>query len=134
MKLLPTARKFYGTDAHRPSGVAYCQTLEEDLARRDFTVNAMAMDLAGNLTDPYSGQRDLEHHVLRVVGSPSDRFSEDALRMFRACRFVAQLGFLPEAGILPAIKAEASRAKGSLFPVSRRSCINFLGHPTLVRA
>ena len=77
-----------------------------------FTVNAMAMDLAGNLTDPYSGQRDLEHHVLRVVGSPSDRFSEDALRMFRACRFVAQLGFLPEAGILPAIKAEAPRAKG----------------------
>ena len=67
-------KEVYGTDAHRPSGVAYCQTLEEDLARRDFTVNAMAMDLAGNLTDPYSGQRDLEHHVLRVVGSPSDRF------------------------------------------------------------
>ena len=105
-------KEVYGTDAHRPSGVAYCQTLEEDLARRDFTVNAMAMDLAGNLTDPYSGQRDLEHHVLRVVGSPSDRFSEDALRMFRACRFVAQLGFLPEAGILPAIKSEAPRAKG----------------------
>lgn len=111
-------KETYGTDAHRPNGVAYCQTLEEDLARRDFTVNAMAMDLAGNLTDPYGGRHDLEHHVLRVVGSPSARFAEDALRMFRACRFVAQLGFVPEAGILPAIKAEALRVKGlSLFRV-----------------
>ena len=57
-------KETYGTDAHRPNGVAYCQTLEEDLARRDFTVNAMAMDLAGNLTDPYGGRHDLEHHVL----------------------------------------------------------------------
>ena len=93
----------------------------------------MAMDLAGNLTDPYSGQRDLEHHVLRVVGSPSDRFSEDALRMFRACRFVAQLGFLPEAGILPAIKAEAPRAKGLSLSRVKAELHKLLRHPTLVR-
>lgn len=83
----------YGEDAHRPSEVWYCQTLKEDLSRRDFTVNAMAMDLEGRVYDYFGGQADLKARVLRTVGEPRQRFREDALRMFRACRFVAQLGF-----------------------------------------
>lgn len=83
----------YGVDAHRPAQVWYCQTLEEDLSRRDFTVNALAMDRDGVLYDFHHGQEDLSAKVLRTVGNPEKRFEEDALRMYRACRFVAQLNF-----------------------------------------
>ncbi|MBQ3365110.1 MAG: CCA tRNA nucleotidyltransferase [Acidaminococcaceae bacterium] len=86
-------RYAYGQDAHRPAEVWYCDTLKEDLSRRDFTVNAMAMDSRGNLYDYYGGQKDLEAKVIRTVGDPRKRFAEDALRMYRACRFVAQLDF-----------------------------------------
>jgi tRNA nucleotidyltransferase (CCA-adding enzyme) len=75
--------------------VTYADTIEEDLSRRDFTVNAMAMDLRGNIVDPFGGQSDLEDRVIRFVGNASDRIVEDPNRMLRACRFVAQLdGFL----------------------------------------
>ncbi|WP_405379851.1 CCA tRNA nucleotidyltransferase [Phascolarctobacterium sp.] len=80
-------------DVHRPTATWYCQTLREDLARRDFTVNAMALDLQGNLYDYFGGQQDLEAKILRPVGIGTERYQEDALRMLRACRFVAQLGF-----------------------------------------
>lgn len=80
-------------DAHRPSEVWFCKELKEDLSRRDFTINAMALDANGTLYDYFNGKEDLEHKVLRTVGNPIQRFQEDALRMFRACRFVAQLGF-----------------------------------------
>ena len=83
----------YAKDAHRPSEIWYCQDLREDLARRDFTVNAMAMDAQGKIYDFFGGQDDLKYKILRTVGLPQQRFQEDALRMFRACRFVAQLGF-----------------------------------------
>ena len=86
-------RYVYGLDAHRPAEVWYCDTLKEDLSRRDFTVNAMAMDSKGKLYDFFGGQADLKAHVLRTVGDPKQRFAEDALRMYRACRFVAQLDF-----------------------------------------
>ena len=86
-------RYAYGQDAHRPAEVWYCDTLKEDLSRRDFTVNAMAMDSEGNLFDYYGGQQDLRAKLLRTVGDPRKRFAEDALRMYRACRFVAQLDF-----------------------------------------
>ena len=86
-------RYAYGQDAHRPAEVWFCDTLKEDLSRRDFTVNAMAMDSRGNLYDYYGGQKDLEAKVIRTVGDPRKRFAEDALRMYRACRFVAQLDF-----------------------------------------
>ncbi len=86
-------RYAYGQDAHRPAEVWYCDTLKEDLSRRDFTVNAMAMDSRGNLYDYYGGQKDLDAKVIRTVGDPRKRFAEDALRMYRACRFVAQLDF-----------------------------------------
>ena len=83
----------YGADAHKPEQVWYCETLREDLSRRDFTVNAMALDVNGKLYDYFGGQIDLQNKVLRTVGKAKLRYEEDALRMFRACRFVAQLGF-----------------------------------------
>ena len=86
-------RYVYGQDAHRPAEVWYCDTLKEDLSRRDFTVNAMAMDCQGKLYDFFGGQADLKAKLLRTAGDPKQRFAEDALRMYRACRFVAQLNF-----------------------------------------
>lgn len=80
-------------DGRRPDRVQFVRNVEEDLARRDFTINAMARDLRGRLIDPFGGRRDLEKKVIRTVGSAVDRFGEDALRMVRAVRFAAQLGF-----------------------------------------
>ncbi|WP_156779884.1 CCA tRNA nucleotidyltransferase [Ammonifex degensii] len=86
----------YGEDPHRPEKVDFLGRLEEDLARRDFTINAMAMDLRGKLYDPFGGQEDLRRRIIRAVGNPIKRFQEDALRAFRACRFAAQLGYQVE--------------------------------------
>lgn len=83
----------YGSDAHRPDKIWYCDTLKEDCSRRDFTVNAMAMDIDGNIYDYFGGQQDLAAKILRPVGNARQRYEEDALRMLRACRFVGQLGF-----------------------------------------
>jgi len=80
-------------DGRRPERVRFVDSLREDLSRRDFTVNAMAMDAAGNVTDLFGGREDLRRGVIRCVGDPDRRFSEDALRMLRALRFAAQLGF-----------------------------------------
>ena len=92
------------SDHRRPDHVSYIKDLSHDLARRDFTVNAMALDAAGDLHDPFGGLRDLETGTIRAVGSPESRFREDALRMLRAIRFSAQLNFSIEpntkAGIL----------------------------------
>lgn len=83
-------------DGRHPEQVRFVASLEEDLARRDFTVNAMAMDLRGAVYDFHGGQDDLRRGVLRCVGTPQTRFHEDALRMLRAYRFAAQLGFTLE--------------------------------------
>ena len=80
-------------DHRRPESVAFTDSLEEDLGRRDFTVNAMALDRRGVLYDPLNGRADLAAGVLRCVGEPDRRFDEDALRMLRGLRFSAQLGF-----------------------------------------
>lgn len=79
-------------DHRRPESVAFTRSLEEDLARRDFTVNAMALDLRGALRDPFGGRADLERRLLRCVGDPDRRFQEDALRILRGMRFAAVLG------------------------------------------
>ena len=84
-------------DFRHPEGVVFVKTIEEDLARRDFTVNAMAWSLAdGALVDPFGGQADLKKKIIRAVGDPDRRFTEDALRLVRAVRFAAQLGFAIE--------------------------------------
>ncbi|MEW6032471.1 MAG: HD domain-containing protein [Bacillota bacterium] len=81
------------SDRRRPDHVEFTDSLETDLARRDFTVNALALDLRGNLVDPFGGVRDLARGVIRCVGLPAKRFTEDALRMMRAVRLSAELGF-----------------------------------------
>lgn len=81
------------TDHRRPNTVAPASSLEEDLARRDFTVNAMAMDRHGNITDIFGGAADLDRKIIRCVGDPNHRFDEDALRIMRAFRFCSQLEF-----------------------------------------
>jgi tRNA nucleotidyltransferase (CCA-adding enzyme) len=90
-----TFRKESGySDYRRPDLVEFSCNLEEDLNRRDFTVNAMAMKLPeGLVIDPFGGREDINNKVIKAVGDPVKRFSEDALRMLRAIRFVAQLGF-----------------------------------------
>lgn len=80
-------------EGHRPAAVWYGRTLAEDMARRDFTVNAMALDRDYRLYDYWGGREDLARRLLRPVGEAGQRYREDALRMLRACRFVAQLGF-----------------------------------------
>jgi poly(A) polymerase/tRNA nucleotidyltransferase (CCA-adding enzyme) len=82
------------SDKRRPDAVVFGQSLEEDLARRDFTGNAIALDDSkGQIVDPYGGQKDIKDKVLRAVGDPRVRFEEDALRLMRAIRLVAELNF-----------------------------------------
>lgn len=83
-------------DCRHPEEVAFTTSLEEDLRRRDFTVNAMALDLRGELRDPFGGRSDLEAGVLRCVGEPDARLREDALRILRGLRFMAVLGLAAE--------------------------------------
>lgn len=91
-------------DLRRPETVEFTGSLREDLQRRDFTVNAMAMGLDGAITDPFGGGEDLKNRLIRCVGDPERRFSEDALRMLRAVRFEAQLGFDIEEKTLSALR------------------------------
>jgi len=90
-------------DFRRPKEVSFIRNLEEDLKRRDFTMNAIAMDQHGQLIDPFLGQRAIKDKVIRTVGEAKDRFTEDALRMMRAVRFVSQLSFEIEAKTLTAL-------------------------------
>ncbi len=80
-------------DGRHPDAVTFDATLEEDLSRRDFTVNAMALAPGGAIVDPFGGRADLERRLIRCVGDPDRRFQEDGLRLLRAVRFAAQLGF-----------------------------------------
>ena len=91
-------------DGRHPDGVRFVRSLADDLARRDFTINAMAMDEAGAVTDLFGGRDDLARRVLRCVGDPETRFREDALRMLRAYRFAAQLGFSLDARTQAALR------------------------------
>jgi len=115
------------TDKRHPDKIRWAETIEEDLARRDFTINAMAVGFKSEarstksetnpklkiinskffLIDPFGGQKDLEAKIIRAVGNPEDRLSEDALRMLRAARFVATLSFEIEKKTAQAIKKNA---------------------------
>lgn len=90
-------------DFRRPDKVTFVQNLDEDLKRRDFTINALAMNTQGEVIDLFNGLDDLKHHVIRAVGDPEQRFHEDALRMLRAVRFMSQLKFTIEARTKQAI-------------------------------
>ncbi len=93
------------TDGRHPDSVAFTRSLRDDLSRRDFTVNAMGLDLRGTLTDPFGGQEDLKNRLLRCVGSPEGRFQEDALRILRGLRLAAVLGFSVEEETARALRA-----------------------------
>ena len=104
------------SDSRRPDQVFFVKSIEEDLARRDFTVNALAFDpLSGQLIDPFGGIADLERSLLRTVGKPEERFCEDGLRVLRAARFVATLGFELD----PTTAAAIPQALGSFARVSK---------------
>ncbi len=102
------------SDSRHPDSVVFTSSLEQDLLRRDFTINAMAYSDRGGLVDISGGMRDLQKRVIRCVGSPDRRFGEDALRVMRAVRFAAQLGF----SIEPATAEAAARHASGLSRVS----------------
>ena len=106
------------SDFRHPDKIEFAKTVEEDLSRRDFTINAMALEilnpcLAGRqvksqiskIVDPYNGQKDLENKIIRAAGEPEERFKEDALRLMRAVRFAAELGFAIEEKTADAVKS-----------------------------
>ena len=100
------------TDKRRPDAVTFGDSIEEDLARRDFTINAIALDESkGQILDPYKGQKDIEAKVLKTVGIPTERFEEDALRLMRAVRLVAELEFALDAETAAGIQEKAQNLK-----------------------
>ena len=104
-------------DRRRPSGVSFTDDIRADLARRDFTINAMAWSPEDGLVDPFGGRDDLAAGVLRCVGEPAARFSEDALRILRALRFISRLGLT--------VEPETDRAM--------RECAHYLGEISVER-
>lgn len=99
-------------DHRRPESVLFIGDLKGDLERRDFTINALAMPLSGEILDHFGGRQDIEKKLIRCVGEPEKRFEEDALRMLRAFRFSAVLGFEIEHQTLTAIKIKAHLSGG----------------------
>ncbi len=95
------------SDGRHPDSVTFTPELREDLRRRDFTINAMACAADGTLVDLFGGQEDLEKRVVRCVGDPDERFTEDALRILRAVRFSAQLDFAIEPETWEALRRHA---------------------------
>ena len=116
-------------DGRHPDAVTFGGDLAGDLTRRDFTINAMALGPDGAVIDPFGGQKDLQARLIRCVGEPERRFREDALRMLRAVRFSAQLGFAVEnataealrdsAGLTACLSAERVRAELEKLLLSR---------------
>ncbi|MEK7154812.1 MAG: HD domain-containing protein [Patescibacteria group bacterium] len=109
---ITTYRTEHGySDSRHPDKVAWGKSLQEDLARRDFTINAMALTVGMEIIDPFGGQQDVKDKLIRAVGDANQRFGEDALRMMRAIRIAAQLGFTIEEATLQAIQTNAKEIK-----------------------
>ena len=141
------------SDGRRPDWVKFVDDITADLARRDFTVNAIAIDpMTGSVIDPFGGQNDITHRLLRAVGDPAQRFGEDGLRVLRAARFTATLEFdldpATEAAIAPTlgtyrkvaaervrdewVKAMKAREPSRAFEVMRRTGILAITCPELL--
>ena len=99
------------TDKRHPDEIKFADNMADDLWRRDFTINAMAMDSEGNIIDNHGGRKDIQDGLVRTVGNPEERFSEDALRMLRAVRFTATLEFKIEKETFQAIQKNAGWLK-----------------------
>jgi tRNA nucleotidyltransferase (CCA-adding enzyme) len=122
------------SDNRRPDSVSWGKTLEEDLQRRDYTINALALKLNGedneyDLIDLYQGKRDLDYKIIRAVGDPDKRFQEDALRLLRAIRMAAQLGFTIEKETLAAISRNAYRLQSISHERVRDEFLKILASP-----
>ncbi|MCY1038515.1 CCA tRNA nucleotidyltransferase [Staphylococcus nepalensis] len=98
-------------DHRRPNEVFFVRELYEDVKRRDFTMNAIAMDADYHILDYFGGQQDIDHHIIRTVGNAHERFNEDALRIIRGLRFQAQLGFTIEENTFHGMKSHISDIK-----------------------
>lgn len=113
------------SDNRRPDSVSWGKSLEDDLSRRDFTINSLALDKNLKVIDMYGGQKDIENKLIRAVGNADERFSEDALRMMRAVRIASEIGFTIEEKTFEAIKKNAplinkiakERIKDELFKI-----------------
>ncbi|EQD34155.1 tRNA CCA-pyrophosphorylase, partial [mine drainage metagenome] len=115
LEIVSTREEAAYLDRRRPSEVRFGASIRDDLRRRDFTINAMAVDRQGRLIDPFDGRTDLERSLLRCVGSAEERLSEDLLRIVRAYRFAAEL----ELRIAPSVRRAArslGRELGQLAP------------------
>lgn len=108
LEVTPYRKEGRYEDGRHPSEVVWADKIEEDLARRDFTINAMAYD-GSKIVDPYGGAIDLKYLVIKAVGDPNIRFAEDALRLMRAIRLAAQLGFVIDPHTREAIKDNADK-------------------------
>src|SRR4051812_3304016 len=122
------------TDHRRPDTVAFTASLHEDLARRDFTMNAMAWRPArggrpGELIDPFGGRKDLDARLLRAVGDPDQRFREDALRMLRAVRFATLLDLRIEMTTFDAIARNAALTASLSGERIQQEVVKMLGAP-----
>ncbi len=126
------------TDKRHPDEIRFAETLEEDLSRRDFTINALALDVRNSqlptpnsqLIDPFNGQFDLEHKFIRAVGDPEKRFGEDALRMIRAPRLAVELGFSIEEKTASAIRKQAGAIEFIAKERIRDEVIKIVATPT----
>ena len=102
----------YGDDSHRPVSVHYPSTFLEDVQRRDFTINGLALTESGQIRDEVGGLQDIKARRLCTIGSSQERFQEDALRMFRLCRFAGQLGFSIDPHTWAGIEPNLYRVEG----------------------
>lgn len=123
------------TDSRHPKEVTFTTNLEEDLKRRDFTINAMAYNDEVRLVDVFGGMKDLNHHLIRCVGDPMERFSEDALRILRAVRFSAQLSCSIEKNTADAVRALAPTLKNISAERIQVELVKLLtsNHPELIQ-
>ncbi len=110
VEVTPYRKETTYSNFRHPDEVTFSGKLEDDLLRRDFTMNAVAYSVSKKeIVDPYDGEGDIERHLIKTVGKPADRFHEDALRVMRAVRFGAELGFAIEMGTMSAIVLYAER-------------------------
>lgn len=107
LEITPFRKEGDYQDFRHPKKIEWAKTIEEDLARRDFTINAIAYD-GKKLVDPFNGQSDLRGKLIKAVGDPDKRFKEDSLRLIRAIRFASELGFLIEENTRQSIEKNAS--------------------------
>src|SRR5205814_10424060 len=117
LEVASTRAESYAPDSRKPD--VRPATIDEDLLRRDFTVNALLMDLDGRVIDPLGGRRDLERRLLRTPRPAEVTFADDPLRMLRAIRFAAQLGFELAPDLLPTMRGLRERARPPVLSVQR---------------